>query len=406
AVRAEPTPRVSPALLDHAFAFSPAATMSLAQYQDSEERIGGLGIFPRHQLDLRARADGRFDAVFRGRERNGFGDGKWEAALLFLRGLPFQSVTPEYDNLRRQAINVQSLFRWDAQKRRVFLSVSGPLWHGANDRYQFSTDLRNENWVLRNSFTGPSPALASLNLRRELLAFNLVSFARAHIGWSAGAELSHRDYRDVVPGSALTPALLASGFQLKQVAAVRAVLLQNPERRFTLDASASSQAAHIWSSTGDTYEKLQGSLGWRWLPQATGDDYEMRQRFRAGGTLGQPPFDELFMLGLERDNNLPMRAHIGTRDGRKGSAPLGEDYFLASWEADKNLYENGLFSLKAGPFIDSGQMTDSSPALGSRQWLWDVGSQIKFRVLGAGVVFSYGKDLRTGNNAFYFNMLP
>ncbi|HET7104235.1 MAG TPA: tetratricopeptide repeat protein, partial [Terracidiphilus sp.] len=46
AVRAEPTPRVSPALLDHAFAFSPAATMSLAQYQDSEERIGGLGIFP------------------------------------------------------------------------------------------------------------------------------------------------------------------------------------------------------------------------------------------------------------------------------------------------------------------------------------------------------------------------
>ena len=29
------------------------------------------------------------------------------------------------------------------------------------------------------------------------------------------------------------------------------------------------------------------------------------------------------MLGLERDNDLPMRAHIGTRDGRKGSAPGG-----------------------------------------------------------------------------------
>jgi hypothetical protein len=31
-----------------------------------------------------------------------------------------------------------------------------------------------------------------------------------------------------------------------------------------------------------------------------------------------------------------------------------------------------------------------------------MGAQAKLRVLGVGVTFIYGKDLRTGNNAFYF----
>ncbi len=116
------------------------------------------------------------------------------------------------------------------------------------------------------------------------------------------------------------------------------------------------------------------------------------------------------MLGLERDNDLPMRAHIGTRDGRKGSAPLGRNYFLATWEADKNIYGNGIVVLKLGPFldtgkIDTGKIADPSAALGSHKWLWDTGAQAKLKVFGTGVVFSYGKDLRSGNNAFYLALL-
>jgi hypothetical protein len=74
----------------------------------------------------------------------------------------------------------------------------------------------------------------------------------------------------------------------------------------------------------------------------------MQQEVRAGKTFGQLPFDELLMLGLERDNDLPMRAHIGTRDGLKGSAPMGRDYFLSNWEMDKNLYGNGIFISQTG----------------------------------------------------------
>jgi hypothetical protein len=127
----------------------------------------------------------------------------------------------------------------------------------------------------------------------------------------------------------------------------------------------------------------------------------MRETLHAGSTVGQAPFDELFMLGLERDNNLWMRAHIGTRDGRKGSAPLGRNYFLSNWEIDKRIYNNGIFGVKLSPFLDTGRINGPTIALGSKKWLWDTGVQTKFSVLGVGITFTYGKDLRSGNNAFY-----
>ena len=69
---------------------------------------------------------------------------------------------------------------------------------------------------------------------------------------------------------------------------------------------------------------------------------------------------------------------------------------------DKNLYSNGLVSVKLGPVLDSGKITVPSGTLGSQKWLWDTGLQTKLRVLGVGLTFAWGKDLRTGNNAFYF----
>ncbi len=404
-VRQEPIPRVSPALLDRAFAFSPAATLTLRQYLDSRERIGALGIFPQYQLDVRARDDGHFDAVFRNQERNGIGDTKAEALFLFLRGLPFQEVNPEYDDFHHEAINFTSMVRWDAQKRRILAQLSGPLHRSATLRYEFLTDLRNENWILRDSFTGNAPALASLNLRHEWLTMDVASYARDRVQWSAGAEISHRDYRNIVPGTVLTRPMLASGYQLKQVAQIGSNLLRVPEHRFTLHADASWQIARLWSASPQTFEKLQGGIGWRWFPQAHGGDYETLNQFRAGKTFGQPPFDELFMLGLERDNDLPMRAHIGTRDGRKGSAPLGRDYLLENWEINKSLYSNGLIAVQAGPILDIGAISDPGTALGSHQWLFDTGVQAKLRVFGEGVALSWGRDLRTGNDAFYATIL-
>ncbi len=408
-VREDPTLRMSPILLDHAFAFSPASTLKLQQLLSSSSRTRGLGVFPAFNFDLSARNDGKFDVVFRAHELNGFGDSKLEALFLFLQGLPFQEVDPQFYNLHGEAINFRSMFRWDAQKRRVYTGFSGPFEDVAWLRWELATDLRGENWAVRDGFTGPAPVLASFNMRSERLVFDLASYASERFGWTVGAEVSHRNFRSVEPGlvssPVLTPQLLAAGYGLKQRAQVTSTVWRLPERRFTLSVGASSEAARLWSKNPQSFEKLTGSLGWHWFPRASGGDYETSQQLRVGRTFGQPPFDELFILGLERDNDLPLRAHIGTRDGRKGSAPLGRDYLLENWDLDKNVYGNGIVKLQVGPLFDIGKITDPGTPLGSHRWLFDTGVQTKLLVFSSGLVFSYGKDLRTGNNAFYVTLI-
>src|SRR5882724_2666655 len=118
-IRAEPTPRLDPVLLDRAFALSPASTLRLADLRTTQGRIDALGIFPRYQFDLRPRDDGKFSLLFRNHEKNGWGQNKWEGLILLFRGLPWQSINPEFYNLRHRAINFLSMWRWDAEKRRV-----------------------------------------------------------------------------------------------------------------------------------------------------------------------------------------------------------------------------------------------------------------------------------------------
>jgi tetratricopeptide (TPR) repeat protein len=400
-VRSEPLPRLRPALLDHAFAVAPAGTLTLEELLASDARVQALEVFPTHRFDLLALPEGKFDAVFHASERNGFGNSKIEALLRTFRGLPFQEITPEYFNINRSAINIMSLARWDPDKRRLTATLSSPLFEDPRWRLELNVDLRNENWDVMSSFTGNVPLLAALNLQREASSVRITRLVGARWRWSSGGEVSRRDYRNVVAGTALTPQLLAGGYQLKQSARLEYEFLRLPEHRLTWSGGISSQAARLWSQPGQSFEKVEGSLAARWFPRARGDDLETNWRVRANKTFGDIPFDELFMLGLERDNDLWLHAHVGVRDGRKGSAPLGRNYFLSNWETDKNIYSNGLITLQLGPFFDCGKINDPSPSLGSDKWLFDTGAQAKVRVLGVGVIFSYGKDLRTGNNAFF-----
>lgn len=402
AVRPEGPLRIRPALLDRTLTFSPASQLRRSDLLTSLARVEGLQVFASSRFQLEARPDGKFDVALNLHERNGWGVNLWQALLSTFSGVTYQTLYPAYFNFRGSAINVTSLVRWDAQKRRLEGVLSGPLHQNPKWRYRVGFDLRNENWSIRDSFTGPAPVLASLNLRREAGGAEIESFHTGTWGWSAGFEFSHRDYRNVLPGSTFTPSLLLTGNQLKQLAGIHYHLLRIPEHRFRLTTAASSQLGRIWSEPAQAFAKLQGSAAASWLPRSEGDDYQTQLRLRSGGITGEVPFDELFMLGMERDNDLWMRAHVGTRDGRKGSAPLGRRYFLTNSEIDKNVYSNGLISVKLSPFLDNGKITDPSGNLGSRHWLWDTGLQAKLRVLGVGLVFLYGKDLRSGNNAFYF----
>lgn len=415
-VRHDPLPRVDPVLLDSAFAFAPASRLRLADFQTTQARVSGMGIFPEYRFDLEARADGKFDVVFRARERNGWGGSRWEGLMSLLRGLPFQAVQPEYFNINRRAINVESLLRWDRKKRRAWAKLSGPMSGEAKRRYQFDLDLRDEDWAIRGA-DAAREQIGSLKLRRQAIGASVISYPSGRTSWSTGVELSHRGFDEVAGREALTPDLLASGFQLEHLARVDHQLVRMPERRLFVSAGAESEIGRNWSGESRLFAKLQSSIEARWSLRESGDgggsnggddggdDYVMRGRISAGVTGGRVPFDELFILGIERDNDLLLRGHVGTRDGRKGSAPMGRRYLLVNWEIDKTIYRHALFELKLGPFLDSGRIGDAGSSLGSRVWLWDLGAQAKARVLGVGFVFSYGKDLRSGRNAFYVTML-
>jgi len=404
-VKTEHPLQIRPALLDRALTFAPASPLLLSELLSSRARVEGLGVFVAPDFQLAAREDGKFDVILNLQERNGWGSNVWDGLLSTFRGVGYETVYPQYFNLGRSAINLTSLARWDAQKRRLAADVSGPLRQNPKWRYRLGIDLRNENWAMRNSFTGVAPVLGALNLRREAAEAEITSFDTSRWSWSAGMELSRRDYRSVNPGTVLTPQLLLQGTQLKQLAGTRYEIWRVPEHRLVISSSASAQLARTWSQPARIFSKLQGSLLARWFPKAEGDDYATQMQLRGGGTAGSAPFDELYMLGLERDNDLYLRAHIGTRDGRKGSAPLGTHYFLANTEVDKNLYGNGLLTLKLSPFLDSGKIISPSPQLGSQKWLWDTGLQAKLRVLGVGLTLTWGKDLRTGSSAFYFTSI-
>jgi hypothetical protein len=392
-------------LLDHAFAFAPASTMTLDEFLTSQARLQGLEIFPSYKIEVAARPDGKFDAILRAQELNGFGNTKLQALFRAFSGILYEEITPEYDNLNGSATNITSLVRFDTDKRRALAAVSGPLGGNPKWHYRVGADLRNENWTVQTSFSGPSTVLGALNLRRESLSAEISRLVGARWSWSTGLEVSHRDFRNVVAGIALTPELLAQGYQVKQTWQLKYELWRWAERRLTISSGVSSQAGRIWSQPGQSFERLQGTLGAHWFPLARGDDYEIQWHGRAGKTFGLIPFDELFMLGAERDNDLPLRAHVGTRHGQKGSAPLGHNYFLSNWETSRKVYSTGLLTLKLGPFLDTGKILDSTSTLGQHKWLFDTGAQAKVRVLRVDVVLLYGKDLRTGNNAFFTNVM-
>ncbi len=398
-VGTEPKLKLDPVILDRALAFSSGEVLKRPELLASESRLRALGIFPALSFQLDARNNNEYNVTLHARESNGFGSNKWFALLNTFRGVIFETVTPEYYNFKGSGTNFKSLYRWDQNKRRAFVSVSGPFRRNPQWQYRAGFDFRNENWFLDNFSVLPARDLGGLNIRKEAAVFELSSFRAARWNWSTGAEFSYRDFRSVT--STLPSELFLGGKQLKHFVRASYDLLRVPEHRLVVTTSVSSQEGRTWNPKDSAFAKLQVQSTQHWFPKATGDDFEMQSQVRYGRTLGAVPFDELFMLGIERDNELMMRGHNASVDGKKGSAPLGRNYFLVNWEIDKNLYGNGLFSLTLGPFVDTGKITDPNPALGSHKWLTDTGAQFKVRALGARFAVTYGKDLRTGNNIFY-----
>jgi hypothetical protein len=406
-VSVQPPAKIDPALLQDALGFNAPQILTNDALLGAEARLDNLGTYPYRRVELAPGGGGNYDATLHMPERDLWGQPWWEGTLSLLSGLPYETVYPEIYNLGREAVNVTSLLRWDSEKRRAYADISLPLLHQSKYRFRAYFDGRNENWNLTNTFFGEGPALSDLNVRRVAGGAELRSVMNGYWSWSTGLEVANRSFRNLTVQAAVSgKSFFTDGDSLVYWGRVDRSLLRVPEERFTVDSSVEGRVGREFADHLGSFGTVRGSLGAHWFPQAMGDDYEMQARVRAGESFGDVPFDELFQLGIERDNDLWLRGTPGTIDGRKGAAPLGRRYFLANWEIDKNVYGNGFFTVKLGPFVDNGAIADSSGLFGSQHWLWDTGAQCKIRVLGTmTVVLSYGRDLRGGRNALYGTVL-
>jgi tetratricopeptide (TPR) repeat protein len=401
-----PEPRLRAEVRERAITFHPPQVLTATEWRRTEANLQMLEVFPSVRLGLNPAENDTYAAQLRLAEKDGFGSGWLEALLSTFSGAAYSTVYPEYYNIGGAAVNFTSLARWDAQKRRFGGMLSSPVWDRPSQRFEIYFDTRDENWNLSQTFFAPRVSLSGLNVRRFSGGAQLHSAPSGNWSWNAGFDVTRRDFRNVPSNLTATEAdFFRNSWSLSGDFGAQRWLLRIPESRFTVEGSAEARAGRYFfhSDQGSrAFGTLRGGLVAHWFPRATGDDYEMTARFRLGGTAGFAPLDELFQLGVERDNDLWLRGHAGTTEGRKGRAPLGRKYALANWELDKTIYNNGVFHVKLGPFLDSGTIADSSGLFGSGGWQWDTGAQMKIKVLGSvTVVLIYGRDLRGGHNVFF-----
>jgi tetratricopeptide (TPR) repeat protein len=393
--------RLDPVLLDRAFAFSPGVVWRQDQFLATRARLEALDAFSRSRFDLAAQPDNTFQLTFDFAERNRWGESKWAGLASFLRGLPYQEVFPEFYSLDGAGLNWRSFFRWDDQKRRIQAEIAGPLRKDPKWRYRIYFDGRNENWNLTNTLP-PSAPPAGLNLQKATAGAELRSIASGRWNWTAGLEYSYRRMRNAQGFSPQAAPFLTDGSAIAFRGRAERSLVRRPEDRFTLNAIATGQVGKFLARPLGRYAQIAGDLRSDWFPHARNDDYHTQGRLRAGRTFGEVPFDELFMLGFDRDNDLWMRGHPGLSRGQKGGAPLGRNYALANWDIAKSIYSGPILAFDLGPFVDTGKIVDPSGSFGSPHWLWDTGLQARIRVLGSfEFVLGWGKDLRSGRNSFF-----
>ena len=407
AVEAIPAPKTRKLLLDRAILFSAPAVLNIDLFLKTNALLENLETFPdwRAELSPVISSSNRDDykATLRLTERNGWGSSPLDGAISLLSGIPYATVYPSYYNVRGDAINFDSLARWDSQKRRVSASVEFPLLQQPAKRLRIFFDARDENWNLSQTFSGSAAPITDLNLKRFAGGAELHLIETARWDLTAGLEGISRKFRNVPAGLPVVAVpFFTNGRTLETWVGAHRTLLRVPERRFTLDGQAEVRAGRNYGSGLGAFATVDGELKSRWLPKARGDDCEFLTRLRGGSTFGDVPLDQLFQLGLERDNDLWLRGHPGTLDGRKGRAPLGRRYLLLNSELYKTVYDAAFFRVQLGPFFDTGAIADPSGLFGSQKWLFDTGIQARVRVLGSvSVLLSYGRDLRSGAGVFY-----
>jgi predicted double-glycine peptidase len=355
--------RWDPVRLENTVGISRATVLRDSDYVLARKRLDASGAFSGYAFDLNP-VEGReneFDLRFRASERP-----RWSPIGWFSQ-LPYQTVSPDVRNLGGGGINIESLWRWDVNKRRVLLRASGPA--SVSTRYQAELDARNEIWE-RHGQTIP--------VRKDELHVGLRSVATPRWSWSSGALITRRP----------------SGFSLKYEGATAYDLLRLSDRRLTVKSEARGQFGRAFS-TPQRITRGEGGIRMDWLPRSKGEDYHVMVRARAGRVWGTAYVDELFSVGIDRDDDLWLRGHSTTREGRKGAGLTTRRYILWNGELSKTLFEKAFFKASLVPFADVARVGSIYV---------DAGAELRFSFTSVATFsVSVGRDLKAGRTLVFTN---
>ena len=398
-LRFEPQPPLAPLIRDRAFDISGGQVLTVKRLEQTEANLNRLHVLSELHFEIAPGQGERSDLIIRSVPIAQPFAG-WAGRILpILRELPYQGIAFDLYNMQRKAINFSSLERWDPNKRRVNLEISGPLHGNPRFEYEYVLDARDETWDLPSTiYRAPAP-IGGLRLRRTEAGTNFEAGLSPKLQWTLGGRVSYRDYSHVQHSSPFS-----NGWLAEIDNRIDYLLWTRPEDRIRVNGWGSFDAGRLFSATPSRIVRTRAGLMGEWKPGASGSTWHIAEQTQGGRMFGDAPLDELFSLGMERDNDyaLWLRGIAGTRDGRKGNAPLGREYGISQTDAGRRIWQAPLIRVEAGPFFDAGWTGDAMQVFGTREIRYDTGVQMKVRTAGAVTVrLVYGRDLATGRGAFY-----
>jgi len=378
----DPIPAIPPTLLHRAITFSGGQILTRHRLHATERNLDLLNLFTRRQLDLAPTANSRYSATYRLLPAPQLLRGRWATLLTLARGLPYRAIALERTNLGNRAWNAHALYRWDAQKRRVAFDLSGPIHNNPSQRFQIALDGRDESWDL-------SAFPTHIRLRKAAADLGAAFLLRERITWTTSIRTTHRS---------ISEKTFDSGWSFEQRNQFDLPVLSLSENRLRVNVTAALRTGRFLTQrNGRRILGGDSAITANWLPQAKGDDWEVRAALYAG-TISGVPFDEFFQLGMERDSPYWIRGVAGTRNGRKGAGPIGSTFVLIQSGFDRTVFHVPFLRVKAGPFFDTGRTS------GFTNPQWHSGTGVQVRILaGGGLAWSViaGRDLRRGEMTYY-----
>jgi hypothetical protein len=323
-------------------------------------------VFSRYRMELSPAEDGRFDLVLRAAERN---KPNFLSMLSWAGGIPFKTVRPELTNIGGKAVNLSTLIRWDSNKRRAFAALDTPLRGDPKWGVRLTFDARDENWASPDS---------GFHMRKYETAAQLKAVPSGRWQWTSGASVSKRTFSNTSN----------DGFELKYTGSVKRTILRDPVHDLRIDSSAGTEAGKLFGANPLRFVKFENRTSAHWR--------SVSLQARAGTIIGQMPFDERYVIGLERDSDLWLRAHSALLDGKKNASSTSRAFVVMNSDFQKTVFNGPWFRIKTGPFLDAGKSSISP------RWVVDSGIEMRFSVLNAfSFNVSYGWSLRDAHRAFF-----